>query len=100
MEGYGSQDTDDSLAGVANQNQDEGYGDRTDSDVTAPTNQGVGAKAASDRTGEGGNSDIDQGRYSGGTEGTDPNAEGGQFGEFDNTGIGTDLTREMEDTGA
>ena len=55
MEDYGSPETDDSLADVANQNQNQGYGDRTDNDVTARTNQG---------------------RYSGGTEGTDTGSEG------------------------
>ncbi len=95
MEDYGSPETDDSLADVTNQKQS--YGDRTDNDVTPRTNQGADA-AAADRAGEGSNFATDQGRYSGGTEGTDTSTEGGQFGEFEDTGIGVDLTEEMENT--
>lgn len=94
MEDYGSPESHDSLAEVTDQNQ--GYGDRTDNDITALTNQGVGAAAAADRAGEGSNFAANQGRYSGGTEGTDTGAHGGQFGEFEDTGIGVDLTTEME----
>ena len=36
------------------------------------------------------------GKHSGGTEGTQKHSEGEQFGEFGNTGTGTDLTIEME----
>jgi hypothetical protein len=43
--------------------------------------------------------DVGQGSYSGGTEGTQQGSgEGEQFGEFDNTGAGVDLTIEMENT--
>ncbi len=39
------------------------------------------------------------GQYSGGTAGIERGSgEGEQFGEFDNTGTGTDLTIEMENT--
>ncbi|MEO8287752.1 MAG: hypothetical protein ABI670_15090 [Chloroflexota bacterium] len=41
---------------------------------------------------------LDKGKYSGGTAGTTQgSSEGEQFGEFENTGKGTDLTREMEE---
>src|SRR2546423_9033791 len=92
MEDYGSPQTDDSLADVANQEQD--YGDLTNIDVTPTTNQGVGATVTADRTGEGGNFATNQGRYSGGTEGDNTSGDEGQFGEFDETGVGVDLTKE------
>ncbi len=42
---------------------------------------------------------IDQGEYSGGTAGTrQGDTEGEEFGEFDKTGTGTDLTVSMENT--
>jgi len=41
-----------------------------------------------------------EGKHSGGTEGTTKSGEGEQFGEFGNTGAGTDLTIEMENTDA
>jgi hypothetical protein len=41
------------------------------------------------------------GKYSGGTTGTSQgNSEGEQFGEFDHTGTGVDLTEEMDSTDA
>ena len=53
-------------------------------------------------SGSGGASDQNrseyEGKYSGGTEGTRKGGEGEQFGEFDNTGTGTDLTIEMENS--
>lgn len=52
-----------------------------------------GSGGVSDRN----KSDL-QGKYSGGTEGTQGSGEGEKFGEFDNTG--TDLTVEMENTDA
>jgi len=40
-------------------------------------------------------------KYSGGMTGTSPgNSEGEQFGDFDRTGTGVDLTEEMEGTDA
>jgi hypothetical protein len=40
------------------------------------------------------------GKYAGGTEGTNQGSgEGEQFGEWGNSGTGTDLTREMEEVG-
>ena len=55
-------------------------------------------------SGSGDGSDVNrggyEGKYSGGTEGTRKGGEGEKFGEFDNTGAGTDLTVEMENTDA
>ncbi|MBF6614078.1 MAG: hypothetical protein IVW55_13195 [Chloroflexi bacterium] len=46
-----------------------------------------------------GNKAIDQGKYSGGTAGTQQgDTEGEEFGEFKKTGTGTDLTITMENT--
>ena len=99
MEDYGSPATED---------EQGGYGDRTDTDVTPMTNQGVGAGAAADRAGEGSNFTVSQGEPGEGT-GSDTGLHGGQFGgesestgqfgEFGHTGIGTDLTREMDEMG-
>ena len=53
-------------------------------------------------SGSGGTSDRNrsdyEGKHSGGTEGTKKGGEGEQFGEFGNTGAGTDLTVEMENS--
>src|SRR3954454_1695642 len=100
MEDYGSPSTDD---------EQGGYGDRTDTDVTPMTNQGVGAGAAADRAGEGSNFAVNQGEPGSGA-GSDTGLHGGQFGgdseqtgqfgEFGHTGVGTDLTQEMDNTDA
>ena len=73
IEDYGSPATDE-LDEIAGKNQ-QGYGDRTDNDVTVTTNQGVGAEAAADKAGQ-----------------------GPKFGEFDDTGVGVDLTERMGET--
>jgi hypothetical protein len=72
IEDYGSPATDE-LQEIAQQN-DQGYGDRTDNDVTPTTNQGVGAREAADKAGQ------------------TP-----RFGEFEDTGVGVDLTERMEE---
>ncbi len=55
-------------------------------------------------SGSGGVSDLNrseyEGKHSGGTEGTKKGGEGEKFGEFGNTGAGTDLTVEMENSDA
>ena len=85
IEDYGSPETDDTGTDTGSQ----AYVERTDGDVPASTNQ----------AGEDANFAVNQGRYSGGTEGTSPGAkEGEYFGEFEDTGTGVDLTRRMEDT--
>jgi hypothetical protein len=46
-------------------------------------------------------SEMEGGKYSGGTTGTrQGSSEGEQFGEFDDTGTGVDLTEEMDETDA
>jgi hypothetical protein len=93
MEDYGGQDSDPTLTGTEGQ-QPSAFGDRTDTDVTPASNtQGVSAHEAASRSGM----DTDESRYSGGGGGIQEGAgEGGQFGEFGDTGVGTDLTIEMD----
>src|SRR3954469_5415941 len=70
-----------------------GYGARTDEDITPASNSaGVGATEAARR---GGDETADSSRFEG-----DPGVPhpGAQFGEFGHTGIGTDLTVEMDST--
>ena len=89
IEDYGSPSTD----------ADTAYGDRTDGDVDVLTNQGTGAAAAADRAGEGSNFATNRGDYNpSGENRSDTGLDGGQFGEFGDTGVGTDLTMEMENT--
>ncbi len=81
--------------------QMEDYGSpATDKDETA-----TGTSGTSGRSGRsaGSSSDYDKtedkGKYSGGTTGTKPgSSEGEEFGEYDKTGKGTDLTVEMANT--
>ena len=94
IEDYGSPGTDrvrTSLGG--------GYGDRTDEDITPASNSaGVGATEAARR---GGDESADSGRFEaepGTGTGTGTGHREGLFGEFGDTGIGTDLTIEMEST--
>src|SRR4051812_46076058 len=90
IEDYGSPGTDPGRTSMGG-----GYGDRTDEDITPASNSaGVGATEAARR---GGDETADSGRFD-----TDSGAahKEGRFGEFGDTGIGTDLTVEMENTDA
>ena len=71
----------DNSTGGGNRPQMEDYGSPADQG-----NAGTGSGAGS-------------GQYSGGTEGTQQgSSQGEQFGDFDHTGTGVDLTVEMENT--
>jgi hypothetical protein len=95
MQDYGTEDSDPTLTGKEGQ-EPSAFGDRTDNDITPTSNtQGVSAHEAAAKSGM----DTDESRYSGGTGGLQEGAgHGGQFGEFGETGIGTDLTIEMDST--
>ncbi len=72
------------------------YGDRTDGGNTTGTDFGTGAAEAA---GRGGDTDARQKAYNEGYEDTSANAGKGEFfGEWEDSGVGTDLTEEMEDT--
>lgn len=71
------------------------YGDRTDGGSTGGTDFGTGAAEAADR---GGDTEERQQAYNEGYEDTSANAGVGEFGEWDNSGVGTDLTETMRNT--
>src|SRR5690348_3315132 len=90
IEDYGSPGTDSVRTSMGG-----GLGDRTDEDITPASNSaGAGATEAARR---GGDETADSGRFETDPEGAHP---GAQFGEFGHTGVGTDLTVEMENTDA
>src|SRR5437763_13092458 len=90
IEDYGSPETDSVRTSMGG-----GYGDRTDEDITPASNSaGVGATEAARR---GGDESADSGRFETDSGATHP---GAQFGEFGHSGVGTDLTIEMENTDA
>src|SRR6476659_8231564 len=90
MEDYGSRGTDRVRTSIGG-----GYGDRTDEDITPASNSaGVGATEAARR---GGDETADSGRFEAAPDAVTGHGEG-RFGEFGDTGVGTDLTIEMENT--
>ena len=66
----------------------------------APQMEDYGSSDSGSGGGSNQNKSEYEGKYSGGTEGIQKGGEGEQFGEFGNTGAGTDLTVEMENSDA
>jgi len=64
----------------------------------APKMEDYGSSDTSSGSSSDQNKSAYEGKHSGGTEGTQKGGEGEQFGEFGNTGAGTDLTIEMENS--
>ena len=98
IEDYRENDREPSLTakeGSAMNNRDA-YGDRTDAGTTGGTDFGTGAAEAA---GRGGDTDDRQQAYNQSYEDTTANASKGEmFGEWENSGVGTDLTQEMDNT--
>ena len=93
MEDYGHDDSDPTLTGVEGRATTAGQPDEAQH-----SNVGGG------QSGQSGDSDVEEqarkGGYSGGTEGMHEGGNQGEmFGEFDNTGTGTDLTAEFDRMG-
>ena len=102
IEGYGGDDI--NPGSIASSGQGAGmrskdaYGDRSDGGMTGGTDFGTGAAEAA---GRGGDTDTRQEAYNAGFEDTTANASKAEmFGEWEDTGVGTDLTEEMEYTDA
>lgn len=66
----------------------------------APKMEDYGSPDSGSGGSSGTNTSEYEGKHSGGTEGARKGGEGEQFGEFGNTGAGTDLTIEMENSDA
>ena len=64
----------------------------------APAMEDYGGSDSGSSSGSAQDRSAYEGKHSGGTEGTQQGGEGEQFGEFGNTGAGTDLTIEMENS--
>jgi len=69
-----------------------------DAQGDAPKMEDYGSPDSGSGDSSGQNKSDYEGKHSGGTEGTQKHSEGEQFGEFGNTGTGTDLTIEMENS--
>lgn len=98
IEDYGENDQEPSLTAKegSGMNKPDAYGDRTDGGITGGTDFGTGAAEAA---GRGGDTDDRQRAYNESYEDTTANAgKGEMFGEWENSGVGTDLTQEMEGT--
>jgi len=97
IEGYGGDDRESSASQEGSGMNDPGaYGDRTDGGSTTGTDFGTGAAEAA---GRGGDTETRQKAYNEAYEDTSANAGKGEFfGEWEDSGVGTDLTEEMEDT--
>lgn len=102
IEGYGGDDPDLKVpdqATTGNKRESTAYGDRTDGGFTGGSDFGTGAAEAA---GRGGDTDSRQQAYNEGYEDTTANAGAGelgggeQFGEWGDSGVGTDLTSRME----
>ncbi len=95
IEGYGGDDVDSTPE--TNERQGlRGYGDRTDGDVNVRTDFGTGAASAAEKGGE---TEENTQKYLNEYEDTSANAGRGEyFGEFDDTGVGSDLTLDIMNT--
>lgn len=97
IEGYGGDDPNAGIpdtASTGNRKEPTAYGDRTDGGYTGGTDSGTGAAEAA---GRGGDIEARKQAYNEGYEDTTANAgQGEQFGEWEDSGVGTDLTSRME----
>jgi len=75
--------------------------DKDQRDLPRGEDYGGPADYSDDQDNDGQDNESEGGKYSGGTTGTrQGNSEGEQFGEFEDTGTGVDLTEEMDETDA